>query len=150
MSLRSSSPFILDFSRCFLIFKKNQCFLEKEAFNIIQELGFLSYYKDFKLLLYNRCFYPIFPSLKAFKSYLNKDLSLIPLKERKLIILQALEIMKTLVVSSYKENIELISLFIKYFNLRTFKELKVLDLFTCNFSSYSIILSNIRNIKRYF
>jgi len=58
--------------------------------------------------------------------------------------------MKTLVVSSYKENIELISLFIKHFDLRAFKELKVLDLFTYNFSSYSIILSNIRNIKRYF
>jgi len=77
----------LDFSRCFLIFKEVNSFKEKDAFSTIKELGFLSYYKDFKLLLYSRCFCPIFPSLKAFKSHLNKDLSLIPLKERKLIIL---------------------------------------------------------------
>jgi hypothetical protein len=87
MSSRASSPVILDFSRCFLIFKQNQSFLEKEAFNTIKELGSLSYYKDFKLLLCLRCSCSIFPSLKAFKSHLNKDLSLIPLKERKLIIL---------------------------------------------------------------
>jgi Orsellinic acid/F9775 biosynthesis cluster protein D len=108
------------------------------------------YYKDFKLLLCNRCFSPVFPSFKAFKIHLYKDLSLIPLKEKKAIISQALLIFNTLEVSSYKENIELISLFIKHFDLPAFKELKVLDLYTCNFPNCFIILSNIRNIRRHF
>ena len=87
MSFHVNSPtLILDFTRCFLIFKETSSFEEKKAFNIIKELDFLSYYKDFKLLLCNRCFCPIFPLIKAFKSHLNKDLSLIPLKERKILI----------------------------------------------------------------
>ena len=112
MSFHVNSPtLILDFTRCFLIFKETSSFKEKKAFNIIKELDFLLYYKDFKLLLCNRCFCPIFPLIKAFKSHLNKDLSLIPLKERKILISQALLIFNILEVASFKGSIELISLF---------------------------------------
>ena len=150
MSFTSSPTLALDFIHCFLTFKETSSFQEKKAFNTIKELGFLSYYKDFKLLLCNRCFCPIFPLIKAFKSHLNKDLSLIPLKEKKSLISQALLIFNTLEVSSYKENIELISLFQVHFTLVPFKELKLIDLFTCNFPNCSIVLSNEYRIKRHF
>ena len=150
MSFTSSPTLALDFIHCFLTFKETSSFQEKKAFNTIKELGFLSYYKDFKLLLYNSYFCPIFPSIKAFKSHLNKDLSLIPLKEKKSLISQALLIFNTLEVSSYKKNIELISLFQVHFTLVLFKELKLIDLFTCNFPNCSIVLSNEYRIKRHF
>ena len=88
MSFYTNSPtLILDFTYYFLIFKETSSFEEKKAFNTIKELDFLSYYKDFELLLCNYCFCPIFLLIKAFKSHLNKDLSLIPLKEKQSLIL---------------------------------------------------------------
>ena len=59
-----------DFASCFPYFVEAKSFREKEAFKEIEELVFLSYYKDFKLLLCLSCFYSIFPTLIAFKSYL--------------------------------------------------------------------------------
>ena len=41
----------VDFFNNFSVFKEASNFKEKEAFNKIRELGFLSYYKDFKLVL---------------------------------------------------------------------------------------------------
>jgi hypothetical protein len=61
-------------------------FREKEAFKEIQELGFLSYYKDFKLLLCLAYSCSIFPSINTFKSHLLQDLKLVPLDLQKTII----------------------------------------------------------------
>ena len=44
-----------DFFTNFLIFKEASSFKEKEAFQEIKELVFLSYYKDFKLVLCSKC-----------------------------------------------------------------------------------------------
>jgi hypothetical protein len=55
-------------------------FKEKKAFKNIKELAFLSYYKEFKLLLYSSCFSIIYSLILAFKSCLLRDLKLIPLK----------------------------------------------------------------------
>ena len=149
-SISSINERDLDFSTCFSIFKEVKSFKEKEAFNSLKELDFLSYYKDFELLLCEQCLCPIFPSFKAFKSHLIKDLSLIPSKETKDLMSKALFIFNILEVSSYKRNIELIFLFQKHFSLKAFKGLKVLDLYSCDFPSCSIVLSNLRNIRRHF
>ena len=55
-------------------------FKEKEAFKDIEELAFLSYYKEFKLLLCSSCFSAIYSSTSAFKSHLLGDLKLVPLE----------------------------------------------------------------------
>src|SRR5271170_5733479 len=49
-------------SNNFPIYKEASSFREKEAFREIIELGFLSYYKDFKLLLCSKCFLAINPT----------------------------------------------------------------------------------------
>jgi len=46
-------------------------FKEREAFKNIKELVFLSYYKEFKLLLYSLYFSTIFPLILTFKSVSN-------------------------------------------------------------------------------
>jgi hypothetical protein len=61
-------------------------FKEKKAFKNIKKLAFLSYYKEFKLLLYSLCFCAIYPFISAFKSHLLRDLKLVPLKLRTSII----------------------------------------------------------------
>ena len=97
-------------------------FKEKEAFKNIEELAFLSYYKEFKLLLCSLYSSAIFPSISTFKSHLLRDLKLVPLELRTSIISRALEIFKELEVTSSKESLELIKAFS---NLPAFKKLKV-------------------------
>ena len=144
LSLSSS----IDFSNNFSVFKEANSFREKEAFNKIRELGFLSYYKDFKLVLCSKCFLGL--NSTAFKSHIVKYLLLLPKKEKDSLIAQALLVYKDLEVSSLKESLRLINLFTKFFKLQAFKELKVLDLFLCNFNNNcSIILSSEYSIKRH-
>ena len=104
-------------------------FNEKEAFKDIEELAFLSYYKEFKLLFCSSCFSAIFPSTSVFKSHLLGDLKLIPLELRTSIISQALEIFEKLEVVSFKESLDLIKAFSNSNYLPAFKELKVIDLY---------------------
>ncbi len=106
-------------------------FREKKAFREIQELAFLSYYKDFKLLLCSSCSCSIFPFITTFKSHLLQDLKLVPLDLQKIIITQALDIFQSLEVSSYKKSLELLKSFSLYSSLLVFKELKLLDLYRC-------------------
>ena len=138
-----------DFASCFPYFVEAKSFREKEAFKEIEELVFLSYYKDFKLLLCSSCFCSIFPSLTAFKSYLLQDLKLVPLIEQKSIIERALVLFKSLEVSSYKESLELLNLFSSSFILPAFKELKLINLFICNLPSCSKILSSKTTIRKH-
>ena len=138
----------VNFSNNFSVFKEVNSFKEKEAFNQIKELGFLSYYKDFKLVLCSKCFLDL--NSTAFKSHIIKHLLLLPKKKKDLLIAQALLVYKDLEVSSLKESLRLINLFTKFFELQVFKELKVLDLFLCNFNNNcSIILSSEYSIKRH-
>ena len=97
-------------------------FKEREAFKNIKELVFLSYYKEFKLLLYSLYFSTIFPLILTFKSHLLRDLKLIPLELYTFIISYILEIFKELEVTSFKESFKLIKAFS---NLLVFKELKI-------------------------
>ena len=122
-------------------------FNEKEAFKDIEELAFLSYYKEFKLLFCSSCFSAIFPSTSVFKSHLLGDLKLIPLELRTSIISQALEIFEKLEVVSFKESLDLIKAFSNSNYLPAFKELKVIDLYICN--SCFKILSSKTTIKRH-
>jgi len=122
-------------------------FKEKEAFKSIKELAFLSYYKEFKLLLCSSCFSAIIPSISVFKSHLLGDLKLVPLELRNSIISQALEIFKKLEVASFKESLEFIKVFSSSNYLPAFKELKVIDLYICN--SCFKILSSKTTIKRH-
>lgn len=122
-------------------------FKEKEAFKSIKELAFLSYYKEFKLLLCSSCFSAIIPSISGFKSHLLGDLKLVPLELRNSIISQALEIFKKLEVASFKESLEFIKVFSGSNYLPAFKELKVIDLYICN--SCFKILSSKTTIKRH-
>ena len=122
-------------------------FEEKEAFKNIEELAFLSYYKEFKLLLCSSCFSAIFPSISAFKSHLSGDLKLVPANLRTSIISQALEIFKKLEVAGFKESLDLIKAFSSSNYLPAFKELKVIDLYICN--SCLKILSSKTTIKRH-
>ena len=115
-------------------------FQEKEAFKDIEELVFLSYYKEFKLLLCSSCFLAIYPSISAFKSHLLRDLKLVPLELRTSIISRALEIFKGLKVASSKESLELIKAFSTSRNIPAFQELKLIDLFICN-SCFKIVSS---------
>jgi hypothetical protein len=119
-------------------------FKEREAFKDIEELAFLSYYKEFKLLLCSLCFSAIFPSILTFKSHLLRDLKLVPLELRTSIISRALEIFKELEVTSFKESLELIKAFS---NLPAFKELKIQDLYICN-SCFKTVSSK-TTIKRH-
>jgi hypothetical protein len=122
-------------------------FKEKEAFKSIKELAFLSYYKEFKLLLCSSCFSAIIPSISVFKSHLLGDLKLVPLELRNSIISQALEIFKKLEVASFKESLEFIKVFSSSNYLPAFKELKVINLYICN--SCFKILSSKTTIKRH-
>ena len=97
-------------------------FKEREAFKDIKELAFLSYYKEFKLLLYSLYFSTIFPLILTFKSHLLRDLKLVSLKLYTSIISYILEIFKELEVTSFKESLKLIKAFS---NLLVFKELKI-------------------------
>ena len=106
----------------FLIFKEASCFREKEAFKEIKELGFLSYYKDFKLLLCSKCSIAIYSV--AFKNHLIKHIKLYAKEQKDSILSRALVIFYSLEVSSLKESLDLIILFSKYFELEAFKELK--------------------------
>ena len=117
-------------------------FKEREAFKDIKELAFLSYYKEFKLLLYSLYFSTIFPLILTFKSYLLRDLKLIPLELYTFIISYTLKIFKELEVTSFKESLELIKAFS---NLLAFKELKIQDLYICN--SYFKTVSSKTTIK---
>ena len=138
----------VDFFNNFSVFKEASSFKEKEAFNKIRELGFLSYYKDFKLVLCSKCFLGL--NSTAFKSHIIKHLLLLLKKEKDSLIAQALLVYKDLEVFSLKESLRLINLFTKSFELQVFKELKVLDLFLCNFNNNCfVILSNKYSIKRH-
>jgi hypothetical protein len=138
----------LDFSNNFSIYKEASSFKEKESFKEIKELVFLSYYKDFKLLLCSKCSLAIYST--AFKSHIIKHLKLFPKEEKASLLDQALLVYNSLEVSSLKESLELIILFTKSFELQAFKELKVLDLFLCNLNSNcSVILSSEYSIKRH-
>jgi len=90
---------------------------------------FLSYYKDFKLLLCILCSCSIFSSITTFKSHLLQDLKLVSLDLQKVIINKVLEIFKTLEVSSYKESLELLNSFSLLFSLVVFKKLKLINLY---------------------
>ena len=114
MSISSSS----DFNINFLTFKEASSFREKETFKEIKELGFLSYYKDFKLLLYSKCSLGLISS--TFKSYLIKYIKLYTKEEKDSIVSRALIIFNSLEVSSLKESLDLIILFSKYFRLEIF------------------------------
>jgi len=99
-------------------------------------------------VLCSKCFLAL--NSTAFKSYIIKHLILFPKKEKDSLIAQALLVYKDLEVSSLKESLGLITLFTKSFELQAFKELKVLDLFLCNFNNNcSIILSSEYSIKRH-
>jgi len=144
MSISSSS----DFNINFLTFKEASSFREKETFKEIKELGFLSYYKDFKLLLCSK--YSLGLISSTFKSHLIKHIKLYTKEEKDSIVSRALIIFNSLEVSSLKESLDLIILFSKYFELQVFKELKVLDLFKCNINNNcSIVLSSKDTIKRH-
>ena len=141
-------PTLLTLSNNFSTYKEASSFLEKEAFIEIKELGFLSYYRDFKLLLCSKCFLGL--NSTAFKSHIIKHIKLYTKEEINSIVSRALLVYSSLEVSSLKESLELINLFTKYFELQAFKELKVLDLFLCNLSSNcSIVLSSEYSIKRH-
>jgi Orsellinic acid/F9775 biosynthesis cluster protein D len=144
-SIQSTS---LILSNNFSIYQEASSFREKETFIEIEELGFLSYYRDFKLLLCSECFLAINPT--SFQSHIARHIKLYTKQQRESIISRALLVYSTLEVSSLKESLDLIKLFTKYFNLQAFKELKVLDLFLCNRSSTcSIVLSSEYSIKRH-
>jgi hypothetical protein len=119
-----------------------------KTFQEIKELVFLSYYKDFKLLVCSKCLLGLNPS--AFQSHISKHLKIYPREERSSLISQAMTIFTSLEVSSLKESLGLIVLFSKSFELQALKELAILDLFICNLNSNcSIILSSEYSIKRH-
>ncbi len=69
---------------------------------------------------------------------------------QKIIITQALDIFQSLEVSSYKESLELLKSFSLYSPLLVFKELKLLNLYRCQFPTCSTLTINKANIKRHF
>ena len=144
MSTLSSASALLPSFPVFTEFKE---FKEKEAFKNIKELVFLSYYKDFQLVLCSKCSFAL--NLSGFKSHINKHLKVFPKEEKNALLSKALLVFNILEVSSLKESLDSIICFSKDFNLQAFKELKVLDLFLCSFSNCSVILSSQYSIKRY-
>ena len=144
----SSSLNTLDFSSNFLIFKALGSFNEEEAFKEIKELVFLSYYSDFKLLLCSKCLLAL--NSNAFKSHLYKHLKVYPKNQVDSLISQAIIIFNSLEVFSLKSSLDLIISFSKSFELKAFKELKVLDLFLCTLKpDCFIVLSSKYSIKRH-
>ena len=144
-SLESTSPILSNNSS---ICGEASSFKEKDAFKEIKELGFLSYYKDFKLLLCSKCFLAINSTI--FRSHIIKHIKLYTKEKRDSIVFKALVVFNSLEVSSLKESLKLINLFSKSFKLQAFKELKILDLFSCNLSSNcSLVLSSEYSIKRH-
>jgi superfamily II DNA helicase RecQ/predicted RNA binding protein with dsRBD fold (UPF0201 family) len=137
-----------DFGSNFLVFKEASSFKEKEAFQEIKELVFLSYYKDFKLVLCAKCLVGLNSS--TFRSHIHKHLKLYSKIDKEALLSQALAIFSTLEVSSLKDSLGLIVLFSKHFELSAFKELDIIDLFICNLNSNcSMILSSQYSIKRH-
>lgn len=148
MSTPTSTSLV--FATSFVSYKETSRFLEKDAFRSIRELDFVLFYRDFKLVICSLCCCSIFPIVNVFKSHLTKHLGVYEKKEIKAILGRAVSIFNTLEVVKYREVIELLTLFQTQFFLPSSFELKVLDLYSCNVSSCSTILSNIRNIKRHF
>jgi superfamily II DNA helicase RecQ len=134
-------------SNIFAYYLKTSSFKEKYAFKNIKELDFLSYYKDFKLILCSKCFIAInlnFIShlIKHLKDYSNKEKA--SLKSKAILVYNSLE------VSSLKTSLDLIVLFSKHFNFQGFKELETKNLYICTSTSFcSIILSSEYSIKRH-
>jgi len=121
-------------------------FLEKEAFNSIKEVSFLSYYKDFKLLLYSKCSIGIeyLESHLRSKHFLEKEK-----KEKKEIIDKVLSISSTLEIVPLVDSFSLILDFSKSFFLPPFKELPILSLYKCSLEECSTIKASKSNIIRY-
>jgi Orsellinic acid/F9775 biosynthesis cluster protein D len=120
----------------------------KEAFEKIKELGFLSYYSDFKLVLCSICRLGLISS--AFKGHIQKHIKLYKKEEKFFILSQALEIFNKLEVISLKDSLKLIISYSKNFELSAFKELELRDLYICNLNSDCfMILSSDYSIKRH-
>jgi Orsellinic acid/F9775 biosynthesis cluster protein D len=127
-------------------------FKEKEAFKEIKELDFLSYYKDFNLILCSICKLGLVPS--SFKRHLIKHIKLYKPKQKSLILSKAIIILNNLEVSSLKESLDLINLYTtsNSSKLLVFKELEIKDLFICNLnldSTCSVICTSKYSIKRH-
>ena len=134
----------------FQIFKNTNTFQEKHAFIKTKELDFLSYYKDFKLLLCSTCQIAFGITCRSFKAHLLKHLNIYSKEQKTLLISQAVIIFNSLEILSLKESLDLILLFSKSFNLRVFKELVLINLFIYNANNYLMILSSEYSIKRHF
>ena len=134
----------------FQIFKNTNTFQEKHAFIKTKELDFLSYYKDFKLLLCSTCQIAFGITSRSFKAHLLKHINIYSKEQKDLLISQAIIIFNSLEILSLKESLDLILLFSKSFNLGVFKELALIDLFTCNANNCLMILSSEYSIKRHF
>ena len=152
-ALKSLRSLILIFSfnssSLFFIYLEDKEFKEVSAFNGIKELSFLSYYKDFKLLLcssYNLTIHPI-----NIKGHLLKHYLLLKRKdEKEAFITRALKVIEGLEVSSLKESHFLILLFSSFFPLPPFKELEVKEnLYSYSTSSTYSSLKSLYYIKRH-
>ena len=142
--------FSFNSSSLFPIYLEDREFKEASAFNGIKELSFLSYYKDFKLLLCSSCNLAIHPI--NIKGHLLKHCLLLKRKEEKeAFINKALKVIEGLEVSSLKESHFLILLFSSFFPLPPFKELEIKEnLYSCSTSStYSSLKSSLYSIKRH-
>ncbi|OBT81063.1 hypothetical protein VE02_10325 [Pseudogymnoascus sp. 03VT05] len=123
----------------------------KEGFREFKELGCLSYFLDFKLLLCSSCSLAINP-LNA-KGHLLKHCPLLRGKEKRAFVSKAIGfITSSLVVSSLKESHFLILLFSALFATpRPFKELSMKEeLYACSLvPSCCIIRSSLYHMKRH-
>ena len=134
----------------FEIYKNTNTFQEKDAFHTIKELDFLSYYKDFKLLICSNCHIAFGITLRSFKAHLIKHINLYSKDLKTSLLSQATIIFNSIEILSIKESLNLILLFQKQFELKVFQELVLIDLFICNAPNCSIILSSEYSIKRHF
>jgi len=136
----------------FKSYREGGGFKEKEPFKESAKLSsFLSYYKEFQLILCLECSLAIKPA--NYKGHLEKHFRGIGSKEKKGLIEKSLSILKGLEVSSLKGSYFLILLFSKLFpfSLYPFKELGLKkESYQCSSSQEcSLILGNLYSIKRH-
>jgi len=141
----SNSEFSSDFISSFAFFSTFKSFQEKEVFQNIKELNFLSYYQDFKLIICSKCSQALISS--GIQNHLEKDLKNIKIQERRLIISKAMNILNSLEILEIKDSLDLIKLFSTLKELNPLKDLKVLNLFSCKICS--LVLSSTYSIKRH-